>query len=205
MKTMLSLVAAVVLTGCPSNPPLEDDPPDVIKRGLRVHYHTTTTLDNRRADAILAEATEILQTKDGAGDVACKVRLAREGDVTEFSAGDGSIDSGNEFGAIVGPSGHVKLVDEINWCNGWKPNIIGCARPDSSLLVVPTAPELEGVLWAHEYGHTKGLKHRDTGKDAVMYYSVAADHRKVDQAECDAFRKRHDSRRFLEDMLRRGS
>lgn len=67
------------------------DSADVVKQKLRVRYHTKTSLDNQCVDCILADATQILQTKDGADDVACPVRLVRKGDVTAFNAGSGSI------------------------------------------------------------------------------------------------------------------
>jgi len=147
-------------------------------------------LDNGRADCILANATEILQTQDGADDVACAVRLARRGNVTEFSAGDGSIDGPAEFDAIMRAPGNVKLVDEINWC-GTYVVAYGCApMGGSSLAVVPASSNtLAGILWAHEYGHTKGLGHRDADNQAVMYYSISAYPKKVSQAECSAFRE----------------
>ncbi|CAD7846299.1 MAG: hypothetical protein [Olavius algarvensis Gamma 1 endosymbiont] len=119
MKTALSMLAAILLVGCPSNPvkPVEGDSPNVVRQELRVRYHSTTTLDNGTADTILADATAIFQTKDGAGDMACDVRLMRKGNVTEFSDGDGSIDSRAEFDEMMRLPGDIKVVDEINWCD----------------------------------------------------------------------------------------
>jgi hypothetical protein len=46
-----------------------------------VSRHTTTSLTNADADRILADATTLLQTNDGAGDVACAVGMGRQGNV----------------------------------------------------------------------------------------------------------------------------
>jgi len=48
---------------------------------------------------------------------------------------------------------------------------------------------LQGILWGHEYGHTKGLEHRNSGSNAVMYGSIGFNRRRVNRAECDAFRR----------------
>jgi len=182
MKTRLPLFfAAVVLAGCTSTDKhcaydknctnvTNRDPANVVRQKLTVRRHTKTRLDNTCVDCILADATEILQTKDDADDVACPVRLVRKGDVTAFSTGTGSIDSQADFDTIMRLPGDVKLVEEINWCGGLKPDIKGCARRGESLAVVPIDPSLTGVLWAHEYGHVKGQGHRT--RNAVMYYAL---------------------------------
>lgn len=188
MKTALSILALVLLTGCPPDRRLdEEDPPDVVRHELQVTYHATTSLNNATADRILADATQILQVDHGEDDVACAVRLARQGNVTEFDAGDGSIDSRAEFEAMMQLPGDIKLVDEINWCGRLIPNVAGCARPGGSVVVTPTLL-YRGLLWAHEYGHTKGLRHRDNG-EAVMYIALGLSRRKLNRAECEAFRR----------------
>ena len=159
-------------------------------QSLSVTRFTTATLDNARADAILADATNVLRTNDGPGDVACAVELVRQGDVTAFTAGDGSIDSQAEFETVVVNSpGNVKVVNAINWCSTLKPNVIGCApRPGSALAVVRFTENQEGILWAHEYGHNKGLSHRTDDQNVVMFPSIATNRLRVNQAECDAYR-----------------
>jgi len=144
-------------------------------------------LDNRRADCILTNATEILQTQDGADDVHCPVRLVRKGDVTAFNTGDGSIDSEADFNTIMRLPGDVKLVDEINWCGRYVV-AYGCAQQNKSLAVVPIASNLAGLVWAHEYGHVKGRPHRNAD-NALMHEWANTQNRKVNRAECGAFRK----------------
>jgi hypothetical protein len=156
---------------------------------LQVRRFTTTTLSNADADRILADATTVLQMNDGAGDVACAVTLVRDGDVTAFADGDGSIDSGAEFSALIGLPGHIKAVNQINWCGGLIPNVIGCAPvPGNSLAVVRFTASLEGILGAHEFGHNKGLNHRNDDPNAVMNGTIGSTRQRVTAAECDAFR-----------------
>jgi flavodoxin len=147
--------------------------------GLRVRRFASTVLDDARADVILADATVVLQTNDGAGDRACLVHFTRDGAVTQFSTGDGSIDSQSEFNAVIALPGFVKVVNQINWCGGIIPNVIGCAPvPGSSLVVVRFTANQEGILWAHEYGHTQSLSHRTDTSNAVMFPSIGTNRRK---------------------------
>jgi len=159
---------------------------------LRVARFRTATLSNADADAILRAASNVLQTDDDgsdSGDVACPVQLTRQGNVTAFMAGDGTIDSAAEFNVVVALPGHVKVVNQINWCSGIGFNIIGCApTPGNSLVVVRFTANQEGILWAHEYGHTRGLPH-NTGLNAVMNATITTARTMVTSLECSAFRK----------------
>ena len=146
------------------------------------------SLGNTRASAILSDMTTVLRTNDGAGDVACNLRFARDGNVTTFTAGDGSIDSSAEFSTVNGLLGHVKVVNQINWCGFLAPNIIGCAPvPGNSLVVVRFTQGLEGILLLHEYGHNKGLSHRND-PNAVMNPTIGSTRRRVNATECTAYR-----------------
>ena len=159
---------------------------------LRVGRFRTATLSDADADAILRAASSVLQTDDdgsNAGDVACPVQFTRRGNVTAFMVGDGSIDSAAEFNEVVALPGHVKVVNQINWCSGIGFNIIGCAPvPGNSFVVVRFTANQEGILWAHEYGHTRGLSH-NTSVDAVMNRTITTARVMVSSAECAAFRK----------------
>ncbi len=162
--------------------------PQVI-HNLQISRFTTTPLDNARADAILADMSTILQTSDGAGDVACNVGFTRNGDVTAFATGTGMINSQADFTAVNGLPGQVKVVNQINWCGGLAPNIIGCAPvPGPSMVVVRFTANQEGILWVHEFGHNKGLSHRN-GNDLVMNPVIGSTKRQVNEDECNAYRQ----------------
>ncbi len=161
--------------------------PTGINHQVQVRRYSTASLTNSRADQILTDATTVLQTNDGPGDVACGTLWTRDGNVTAFSNGDGSIDSSAEFNTVIGLTGHIKVVNQINWCGGLIPNVIGCAPvPGSSLVVVRFTNSLEGILWAHEYGHNKGRSHRND-TNVVMHPTIGSTRRRVNQTECNAY------------------
>src|SRR2546422_449302 len=120
------------------------------------------------ADGMLAAGSDGLQNEDGAGNGHCDVRLVRNGPVTTFSTGNGIIGSQAQFDAVMNEGGNVEVVNQINWCSAIKPNIVGCGQtPGQSFAVVRIAQNLEGVQWAHEFGHNQGLQHV-TGANRVM-------------------------------------
>jgi hypothetical protein len=47
----------------------------------------------------------------------------------------------------------------------------------------------EGILWLHEYGHTRGLNHRDDDPNAVMNGSISSTRLWVTSSECTAYKK----------------
>ena len=160
--------------------------PIVPARGLEVRRFTTAVLNNADADRILTDATRVLARNDGTGDVACPVRLFRQGNVSAFNNGNGMINSNADFNTINGLAGRVKVVNQINWCGGLIPNVIGCAPvPGNSQVVVRFTANQEGILWAHEYGHTRNLGHV-TGATSIMNGTIGTTHTRVTQNECNS-------------------
>jgi hypothetical protein len=109
-----------------------------------------------------------------------------------FTSGNGSINSQTDFDRIMGLPGHVKVVNQINWCGTIKPNVIGCAptpATPNSQVVVRYTPSQEGILWLHEYGHTRGLSHRNNDPNAVMNGLIAPTRLWVNSSECTAYKK----------------
>ena len=155
-------------------------------RPLTVGRFNTATLTNADADRILDDATTVLFRNDGAGDVSCSARLHRTGDVTAFNNGNGIINSQADFNAISGLAWRVKVVNQINWCAALIPNVIGCAGSGSSQLVVRFTANQEGILWAHEYGHTRGLPHV-TGASSIMNATISTIRNQATQGECNSF------------------
>lgn len=183
---LLSTFAAALLAGCNTTTPPTTPTPPTNLRQLAVSRHNSVTLTNARADQILDDMTLIARTIDHAGDIPADVTFQRTGNVVVFSTGTGNIDSQADFVAVTSLPGEVKVVNQINWCGGIAPNIIGCARvPGTSLIVVRFNGNEEGVLWLHEHGHNKGRPHRN-GATAVMDPTIAPNHRDLDQAEATA-------------------
>jgi hypothetical protein len=159
---------------------------DVRQHQFRIQRFTTADLDDEEADRILADATAVLKASDGSEDTACSVTLSREGVVTQFDQGDGSVDSFNELVQMMNLPGHVAVVNAINFCREIQPDVIGCAFI-GSFVVERYTQRLEGILWAHEFGHNKGLEHRDD-ENAIMNPTIDDDRRMVTSAECMAYR-----------------
>jgi hypothetical protein len=71
---------------------------------MQVSQHNTSTpaLTNAWAGTIAADMTTVLQTNDGAGDVDCNVRFERDGNITNFAATTGTINSQADFNTVIG-------------------------------------------------------------------------------------------------------
>jgi Matrixin len=156
----------------------------LVTHSLNVRRYTSVSLSNGTADSILNDASSVLQTYDGSGDVACDVTMTRNGGVSVFSSGDGSVDSSTDFYSL---GTGINVVTAINWCGGFAPNIIGCATvPGTTLAVVRFSSNQEGILWAHEFGHNQGLGHRSSST-AVMNGTINTNRRRVNSTECNAY------------------
>jgi hypothetical protein len=176
-------------TGCSTTTPqFEPMPQPRVTHRLEISRHTSAVLPASRADEILAEMGRILQTPDGADDVACNVEFVREGEVRVLTVGTGTINTPQDFLAVDSAPGNVKVVNQINWCGGFAPNIIGCTQLSrDSTIVVRQGGKSEESLWLHEFGHAQGLEHR-TDSAAVMNVTFGPQHRRVNSIECESFR-----------------
>ena len=165
-----------------------DLPPARGTHALRIRRHEDTALSDARADTILADGSRVLRANDGEGDVACPVALARSGNVNEFDDGDGDIDTAAELREVFAVEGNIKVVDNVNFCGGqFNTSFIGCGQVSGSAFVTERFDAaMEGILWAHEFGHNRGLRHT-TPSTSLMFASIGADRLRIDQDECDAF------------------
>ena len=90
----------------------------------------------------------------------------------------------------------VKIVNSITYCAGEdvKTGEFGCAWRPSGLqkTVIVTAPIFtghDGILWAHEYGHTTGLLHRfeQDKKNLMTPCGITVSSKTVNDDECRHF------------------
>lgn len=134
----------------------------------------------------LAGATNILRTDSGTGDVACDVTVQRTGPLRiEPSNGLFQISSSGEMDNACGLPGFAVVTSQINWCGGIGSSIVGCARP-GCLVVVPFGTGPGGnQLWAHEFGHTRALGHRN-GTLTIMNDTINNGDR-LNSDECGAY------------------
>jgi hypothetical protein len=148
-------------------------------------------------DAALSSATSLLQNDaDGrlSADVACPVTLRRNGRTRIHpSLGMWSIDSLSQLNSAFAIGGAV-VVNAINYCDGIGTNIVGCARPSilspPQMVMVPLlfgSIAQRGTLWAHEFGHTRWLPHRDNNSGNIMFSTISSAGF-VNGSECNNFR-----------------
>lgn len=162
---------------------------------LTVSRSTASSLSNSNADSILGDFSAVINIADSGSDFACAEQFGtdflpafylRDGAVTVNNAPT-EINSQADFNAVIGAPGYAKVVEEINWCGELLPNVIGCAPvPGDSFAVVRFTGNAEGVLWAHEYGHTVGLSHT-SGASRVMRGTISSANDEVTSDECISF------------------
>jgi hypothetical protein len=163
--------------------------PPITTRRLTVARYNTATGDNARVDEILRDASIVLQTNDGPGDVACPVAFARQGDMTVFNDTDGNLNTSAKLNTVFGLAPDMKIVPAVDFCGGqFNTSFIGCGIIGQfNLIIERFLLTQEGILWAHEIGHNVGLDHRTDTNDALMFRSIAANRLRINQAECNAF------------------
>lgn len=154
------------------------------------HVDLSNPMTDARLDEVLATASAAAGYPDFAEDVACCVRLTRDGSGGVFGTHEDGLDVIDSSTALTTvaqlPVGRVKVVRLISYCGGPGTNIIGCAyMPGSAMLVVRISSN-EGLLWMHEYGHNTGLGHASDPR-YIMFGSLSSSARALDQDECAAF------------------
>lgn len=164
-----------------------------------IFRYRTSTIDDARADLILGRANQILATNDGSYDVSCPLTppLARRGNVDVFTFTDGNIDTRQEMATLLNrPGGGAYVVNEINYCGGFPTpgfTILGCADTDTPIVVVRRSDlQTEAVLWAHEYGHVKGLGHWEDLRN-IMRSHIGTNHTMVYDWQCRSYQHRERS------------
>lgn len=145
-------------------------------------------LSTSQVDRILLEASRLLRTRDTATDIECHVELRRKATLVPLAANQlpAAIQTRSDMESLANLPGDVKVVAQINWCG--EPGIfIGCAAEYPGVMAVTPLDDdpSEGILWAHEYGHNRGLPHSPNGLPRrLMLPFIGADHREVTSQEC---------------------
>lgn len=184
---------------------------------LQVSRVTGIEISEADADRILREATILLRTRDSTDDVAALVSLCQEkrgsansmpGCLDSHSTAPdpqrrvdpiieiqspATISNQKQFTALMKTRGYIKVVLRIDWCEGrtlvGPGHFAGCSQVGGiAVQRIPEDPPLEAVVWAHEYGHSKGLDHREAPL-ALMNHLCKSKNRTIDLKECRAFLK----------------
>ncbi|HEX2059262.1 MAG TPA: zinc-dependent metalloprotease family protein, partial [Thermoanaerobaculia bacterium] len=147
-----------------------------VTKAITVARHADVTFSDADARRKLGPATTLLRTRDRNTDVACGVILQLSGSVGTFgTAGDGDdvITTQAELTRVMAVNAHrIKVVTSIqgsranNVC-GSAGSVLGCATTPGTTIVMAlrAAPD----VWAHEFGHNQGLRHRDTSNKNIMH------------------------------------
>lgn len=164
---------------------------------ITVARHTATAFTDADAAGKLNQATTLLQTKDRSTDVPCAVTLQFSGTVNSFGTTTDRldiIDSEAELQQVLLINSHrVKVVTSIQvpfgqqFCNTpGLASLLGCSQTpgNSIVMALRAAPD----VWAHEFGHNKGLPDRDDpGRKNIMHGSAARTD-EVNAIECTSYR-----------------
>jgi len=157
------------------------------------------TVSAAEIDNMFNAATNILRDDvDGAGDADqfCDVSLFRQQEVEPFMAGDGDVDSNedfwnvSEYGSSYGHTNFVKIVRSITYC-GRTGFFEGCAPigPRNSVVITEGAVRSAGAgfVLAHEVGHSVSLGHQDGSPENIMYPYVLSSAHGVWPWQCSAY------------------
>lgn len=147
----------------------------VMMRSLSISHHADVGLNPNLLIERLDEANGILRCKNSDRDVACCLQLnVAEPVVTFGSAGDGDAVIQCErqlLRVLCLTDARVKLVSAISGnklCETTgEGSFAGCAEEPGRNIVMEVSAF--GDVWAHEYGHNRGLKHRDDSIFAIMH------------------------------------
>lgn len=158
-------ITMLALAGC-TTPGPEPQRPPARPFDLVVLHHPLLTggMSEDEADRILADASRVLHDADGSDDVPCPILLRRAGALRRLPvAAPLIVRSGEDFRdlrALAGEARAVVIVNDILWCGAEGSTILGCAViPDNVLVVRRWVRGIEGSVWAHEFGHNRGLDH----------------------------------------------
>jgi hypothetical protein len=184
------LFTALLLTSCANDVavPPDSTPPSHAGQttfSLTIGRTIGTYITNAEADRILAGATQVLSRADSAHDTPAQVRLQRSGDVRAVR-GPSIINTPQDFADLQAAGRHIIIVDAINECGGYIPGIVGCAPVPDRFMALVRHHQHEDILWAHEFGHNRGLHHRDD-TSAVMHPQLGSSRRSLTAQEASVY------------------
>lgn len=171
------------------------EPATAIEFSLRVSIHKELKPPTpKEVQSILnrASTSTVLQQR-------CGVQFKLDGPIEPFTSERTPKDilGPGDLEAVHSEPAHVKIVRRIQFCKG-EPPFQGCAfRPNVSLpktMIVVRNPDIIAsdipILWAHEFGHTRGLHHRVDDRRALMTACKIKSFRtQITQEECTCFRE----------------
>lgn len=154
---------------------------------VSIHEGMQTGLTQQRVEQILAEASSLLKDRNG-----CDVKFRLDGSVGTFTGAPRDITNAAELEAVHRVNADVKVVESITFCKTYRRSgYIGCAwrregNGSKTVIVTPLVAKAH-ILWAHEFGHTKGLQHRAGDQVLMTPCQISPITVEINQHECDCF------------------
>jgi hypothetical protein len=149
---------------------------------LKVSIHEEVPpLTNGQVEQILERASKLLKHRNG-----CDVKFKLDGPIKTFASAPKDINNAYDLEAVHSVDADVKVVRKINFCKG-RPPFIGCAwRADGpkTMIVTRRLRSITHILWAHEFGHTKGLQHRLDRQALMTPCNIALSNVEINSEEC---------------------
>ena len=164
---------------------------------LKVSKHRDVDLTTQELKKLLARATQLLKTKDGANDVVCNVTFKLDGEIKPFASDrtPAVIRTEEDRDAVHAEAGDIKFVKAIKSCRNGV-SFEGCAWPPqmerksrSVIIAYPGSdPDLRHIVFAHEFGHRMGLRHRNERHALMTDCGLTSKNVQVTADECRCFR-----------------
>jgi hypothetical protein len=162
---------------------------EVYSLKVSVHEDVRPELTKAEVRTILKKASRLLQRH-------CDVKFQLKDEIEKFASAPKDIKNARDLEAVHRVDADVKVVRKIRYCKG-SPPWIGCAwRPEGgpkTMIVTRKRRAITHILWAHEFGHTKGLPHRveERGEERALMTPCPLDlfRRHINEAECKCFRE----------------
>jgi hypothetical protein len=165
---------------------------------LKVSIHKDVPpLTKDQVDEALDRASKLLKEPGNQ----CNVTLNLSEPIETFDSAPKNIKSLDDLEAVHRVPADVKIVESIHFCMGKydKKGWWGCSwRPEGLRKTVIVVRGLHSpvvgrdtryLLWAHEFGHTKGLHHRIDDKQALMTpCAIGTLTRHITNDECTCFK-----------------
>jgi hypothetical protein len=159
---------------------------------VSVHEDVRPRLTTEDVKKILKGASELMRDNN------CNVTFKLNGQVESFASQDkpATIKTASQRDAVHQVEADVKVVKEILFCRSDLGDLFnGCAFPNhtgsKSIIVTharATTVPLRSILWAHEFGHRTGLKHRaDSNALMTSCPNLFGSQMQVNRDECDCF------------------
>jgi hypothetical protein len=157
---------------------------------VSIHEGVHPTLNQNDVEQILKRASDLLQQPSNG----CSVGFKLKGPITTFTSAPAYINDLHALETVHKVPADVKVVQEINFCiQGHQTGLFGCSwRPKGRPTMIVTTQLMdygvEHILWAHEFGHTTGLRHRVDEEEALMTpCGLDNFNNKINAVECKDF------------------